>query len=139
MEELINFLNSINSREIPVSTTFSQDFIDILNWSDNKKIDIEVVRDYLKFKNQYTDEKELQLYMRDLYTQYVVFNSLEHRKKLNNLLTLHMFNIEGEINNLSIYKLIESGFKCYPVSYSDKGPIFGIITKLGNVIIEPRT
>jgi hypothetical protein len=137
MNDLLLFLNQINERKIPVTTTFCQDFIDVLKWSNNTSVDCNVARDFLKSNSRYTSEEDLEVFMRDLHTQYVFINSEEHRKQFQKLINAYLLTLFGKINMQSVRELMNCGFKCYPVSFTENGPIIGIITEPGNIIIQP--
>jgi hypothetical protein len=137
MDELVLFLNQINERRIPASTTFCQDFIDILKLSKNTSVDNNVARDFLKSKGLYSTEEDLQFFMRDLHTQYVVLTTEEHRNQLKKMINSYLLTAMGKVNMSGVRELMSRGFRCYPVTFTQAGPVIGIMTEMGIIIVEP--
>jgi len=136
MNELIQLLNKVNNREIPVSSTVSQDLLEVIQWSKNRPISKETVRQYLIETDRYETEEDLDLFMRDLFTIYAVVHEQEHRNQISNLVKSTV--LTGGVfvpNNNTVRELINSGFRCYPVTYSNEGMVLGIITKVGHIVI----
>lgn len=129
MKELINLLNQINNREVELTSSASQDLLDVINFSKNKTINRELIREFLVANDKYTSEEDLDIFTRDLFTIYVHLHNKECKEHLNDL-------IREELNNDHLEELIRSGFKCYPVSYNKRGMVLGIITKVGHLVIE---
>ena len=134
MHELVRFLKNIENGYIPISVYLTTDLLDIMEWNRWKSGDCTVARRYLASKDQYTDELDFEMYLRDLYTKYILIADREHRKSFKELINDQFLN-QGKICKDNCQKLIDNGFKMYPVSYGERMS-FGIMTKVGSLIIE---
>lgn len=136
MNELIQLLKKIENGEIPVVTTVSQDFINIMSYAKEKPLNKDTVREYMDNQNLYNNEEDVDHFMRNLFTVHAFLQNDNDRKKLSGLVN-NVAQIGGGVrpDPKIIKELINSGFRCYPVSYYN-GFVLGIITKVGHVIIE---
>lgn len=147
MKELIDFIKRIEDRTIPTSVGFSEDFVNIMKGSENKSVSRESVKQYLYEQNKKYDsssdgvvtEDDIDRFMRDLYTEYIVFHNPEHKKQFERLVYNYLINVRNTISTTGVRELINNGIRCYPVTYTDKSYVLGIITRVGHLIIDPES
>lgn len=142
MLNLIRMLEKLKDGEYTCGTRYSQLLEDIINYYTKSKQIIDFnsdnwIREYLRFNNLYNSEEEFEFIMKDIFTEYPQPVEKGFLIILKQELIKYLYNDDNMVNNANVKILNSLGFKCYPVTYNDKGCILGVITSYGTIVLNP--
>lgn len=142
MLELIKSLRKIKYNIINCGSYQSHLIMDIIKYYNDKNISINFnndnfIREYMRLNNIYNSEEEFEIFKRDLFTKYFFTDNIKFYISLKQKLIECLYNDNFTINQSNVKVLNTFGFRCYPVSYNEKGCILGVITPYGTIVLNP--